>query len=520
MYVWWKISRTDAHSVGVTWKRQGDFDTDTADHRPADQPIITGKSTEKSILPVGSSIPSLLPFLRRTAALLKMSSPVKRRQHREVRFVPGEKEEVFANPPNTPRRVTMKGSGLNAMHLMAVGVSILASILWMAADFTKSPQERKSAAVKQKEELKRSIADFRRKQDLKAELEYQKKARKESCDLYLSKSSIPNSGYTLYAGRDYAAGEIVLGEDFDDSIPIGNGTMHLASFTFLVHSHPVLNNVKGTTFGRTSTKMELIASKEIKAGAELFVPYSIHPLSLKSKIAEVTELFPYIPTTLDYRLVDEILRDVTETRRRMENSDRRQGSTISTGYLFDLLQRTVARLEPELARLMPASLKEVDRWVDKKTQKMSSASVAALTQPSLASLKYSAKCWTDVGDASDTRATVVTRKVSNGNVITTIPVYMTTGKDASRSSGHCLIKHNVGLCPLSASVHFIGGLPSDGAPNAKAVWSDLKQIDSLSLDAARKLASGTLQLNLLALADLESGTEVCNVVIELSHTCL
>ena len=141
-----------------------------------------------------------------------------------------------------------------------------------------------------------------------------------NCDLYLGSSSIPNSGWGMFAGRNYLEGESIRTEyghhfpppvtavnyehehEYSDNANVnGNGnardedestrveskmrtrTTSIPPLSFLLKPHSILSNVRWNNTSSSSSSSpqkllsSLIATRGIKEGEELFISWDDHP---------------------------------------------------------------------------------------------------------------------------------------------------------------------------------------------------------------------------------------------------
>jgi len=137
----------------------------------------------------------------------------------------------------------------------------------------------------------------------------------ENCDLYLGSSSIPNSGWGMFAGRNYLKGESIRTEyghhfpppviavdykheheysdngnsnasDEDESsrrVESTTRTTSMPPLSFLLKPHSILSNVRWNNTSSSSSSStqkllsSLLATRDIMEGEELFISWDDHP---------------------------------------------------------------------------------------------------------------------------------------------------------------------------------------------------------------------------------------------------
>mmetsp|Transcript_21384 Transcript_21384/g.27644 ORF Transcript_21384/g.27644 Transcript_21384/m.27644 type:complete len:553 (+) Transcript_21384:218-1876(+) len=232
--------------------------------------------------------------------------------------------------------------------------------------------------------------------------------RKESCSLFVAKSSVPCKSQGLFAGQLFKPGDVVI--EAPSFIPLFNSTAesdsvtsYVASYAFLVKFHPTLANIDGIAMseGPTSnsgdTEYTVRATKHIRPGDELFLPYEHHPAYLLSKLDTDFTFFQNIPTLDDYKLADEITRKVALTARQMETGHGRKINaggqrTIETSHVYGLGKSLAEFFNPKVADLLPLNRFQYgDRGMDKHPSYWT-----GLKNQTLADLQISGSCISDI----------------------------------------------------------------------------------------------------------------------------
>jgi len=322
--------------------------------------------------------------------------------------------------------------------------------------------------------------------------------------LYASESTIPGAGQSLFAGRDYGAGEVVvpappylvpirqqrqqprrpdLNDNNDDDFFV------LAPpHAFLLKHHPSLVNVAGKLLladaaaraaqeeteedgdrGTASTinleQFELRATKPIPAGSELFVSYRDHPHSLLDASAG-ERMFGRIPGQDRYDLADAVFSDafgavravqVGHAKNKNHGGGQRGSAVVSPIYAN--FRRAVGRIDPRISILLPATNTEAEIYRKKKTSALASLRVQTTEQ-----LQRRGVCLSDdieLSDKNDSnphdgsaeavaagntgRVITATRNVKKGEIIGVVHLHavknpMTCSASGSSSSDYCSSK--------------------------------------------------------------------------------
>jgi hypothetical protein len=373
----------------------------------------------------------------------------------------------------------------------------------------------------------------------------EKSRRKEGCGIFLAKGSIPETGVAAFAGRRYVKGEevyqptLLVPVELDDDT-----TAQVSSLALTLKFHPTLHNVQGKVVadadGNLDT-MSLRATRPIRSGEELFLPYEQHPLSVLA--LHDRNLFAHIPLAQDYITATELQGEVALAARRMEVAHKRRvmdAVRINTGYLYLLAASVTQHFAPNVAKLLPNSRTDLE---DRKGRPLA---LAALKNETLGHLQMSSSCLTDVqqpppmttGDndlnptATTTSTVVVTRDVTQGELVQLVPVHIfrprTCPGDATcpetaalPSYAHCIVspEGNLVMCPL-ADIALVAAATSDQEANVALMWADEKLVKRLSLQDATEAGAGTLSLNVVALQALGTGQEVSEGIECCSMSCV
>jgi hypothetical protein len=354
------------------------------------------------------------------------------------------------------------------------------------------------------------------------------------CSTLIGQGSIPGTGYSLYAGRNYNKGDLVVSEA-QSLLPVGNTTTSLPAHAFLIKPHPYLANVEGVLLSLRDEasnldRFSLRATRPIHAGEEFFVTYTHHPAS---SLLQNSHIFDQIPSVEDYALADGLIDDLILTSKRMVYAHLKRMITVNTDYIFTLMRRSIGKLNPAVAALLPSRAQLAkDRFGQ-------SSSLTQLKNKTLQVHQLISSCLDDlqVQEKADTsRALQVTRNIKKGEVVTTVPMYVisdveaasvsceTTKKEECASprnpySPLCLFvgsqsSPNIFFCPLTEAIYLSNSNADTATPaNVEFQWadSDYRKASILELINA---PVGVVAWNVVALKNLEAGVEVR------SHWCM
>lgn len=271
------------------------------------------------------------------------------------------------------------------------------------------------------------------------------------CELFLAGSSIPGSGWGIFAGRNYSIGEEVIDMTGPWLTMILNGrsesehneevvVIETHPYGLLLKPHKVLANVRlerANGEGEPSTpsalwhelrnhsaaavrQASLVATQNILAGQEVFVRWEDHPHQALSR-SKLANLFqsnhnrngpPGLPTVRDYDQADALIRDAVHQFSKMRKqvskmvgmsaaslAQKNKLPEITQG--LQLTRKAVQRYDPVVASLLPISAKELASYSESGL----SASVLSLKNVSHPTLAVIGRCLTDVTRQEEKAAT-------------------------------------------------------------------------------------------------------------------
>jgi hypothetical protein len=433
---------------------------------------------------------------------------------------------------NIQRRVKLGKGSATPLRDACFLLLIVGGLLYLAANGG-------DATDKDKPRKKNPIALAKEMNKVQKNLEHivmeamETSRRKQGCGIFFAPGSIPVTGVAAFAGRRYVKGEEIYQPSLLVPLELEDGrTVQLSSLAVTLKFHPLLHNVEGQVVADVHgnlADMSLRATRPIRSGEELFLAYEQHPLFLLD--LHDRNLFAHIPLAQDYTTATELEHEVATAARRMEVAHNRRvqdAIRINTGYLYMLAASVTRHFAPNVAKLLPSSR------TDLETRKGRPLALAALKNQTLGHLQMSATCLADVqqqlslvddDDASlpataTTTVVVVTRDVTQGEVVQLVPVHMFQPRScwgdvpcpaaaAMPAYAHCIVAPagNLVMCPL-ADIALVAAATDEQKANIALQWADEKLVKKLRLQDATEAGAGTLSLNVVALQGLKSGQEV------------
>jgi predicted RecA/RadA family phage recombinase len=311
----------------------------------------------------------------------------------------------------------------------------------------------------------------------------------DGCELFLTESSIPNSGFGVFTTRAFEDGDIIFGQSIDLSV---NG-VDVPIHAMLLKQHPYFGNAK-------STKNGIIAKRNIEVGEELFIDLN----DMDQKFADIyySVLHPLDPLNDDYEKADKIVRDIMDAiplttvfeKPRKKNYKKRterktkQVPSVDAGSIFTVVRDSLKEYNPKLVDLVPDTTAWARSILDAEgtAQFISNhRSVEWLTNYGICfgGLSSQSSCPTKQAmmEQDGGKGAFATRDVAAGDVIATTPLYAVPIANVP-ADGNCIAAPVAGVffCPLSFASNIQKGSDceigakecSSKGSNAKYQWSE------------------------------------------------
>jgi hypothetical protein len=389
----------------------------------------------------------------------------------------------------------------NPFRDAVIVIGVLGFMAFVGRDFDpsmmkKDPNDR-SPILKAFDKMKEDLAK-----------RFEAKRRVEPCDIFLDASAIPGAGLSMFAGRNFTAGDLVLLEaPMLLPLSLADGeAVFLSSYAFLLKHRPNMTNLQGelTTTEKDGNlkRFELRATASILEGDELFVPFD-------ALLHGQSSLFEHIPTEEKYAAVRDIINTIRSSY--LKAAAANKGGTkkkVDPSFAVYLVKKSVAIANPIIGTLLP---KNNDKYAQMcKTYPL----WASWKGNGLPALQVNGKCLSDIKKEASTM--VATRDFKKRDVVAPMPMYaMENTMTCTMEEEECRLPSGTSscfghqdsrllLCPLTFS-SFI--TPSSEDPNVEYQWT-AKTMRELAIDKVLSSKPGDLSWDLVALRDIETGEEV------------
>ena len=417
---------------------------------------------------------------------------------------------------SVPRRVTLGKGGKNAalrdaFFLLAFVGMLLYFAMNVQVGPTKDNKPRKKDRIAIAEEInkiQKSVANMMMES-------VENSRRKEGCDLFTAKGSIPDTGLGVFAGRRFVKGEVIY-ETTGLTVPVevSEGKVkELSSLALLLKFHPLLGNVE-TVDGNLGSQMKLRATRAIKPGDELFLPYEQHPLHVLG--LQNRTLFGHIPLASDYQVAKLLQNDIVVEARRMEVAHQRRvqdAIRLNVGYLYSLGAKITDRFSPNVAKLLPDSIANV------KARKDLPLPLAALENQTLSKLQLRGSCYGDtkLNSLEDgTFSVIATRKVNKGEKLQIVPVHLVNS--TATIFDRCVSSKNWHACLLTDAAMITVGTANEA--NVALQWKDDKAMKEFLKLGGTEARAGSASLELVAQSPIDIGEKVSDDCPKYASHCL
>ena len=402
-----------------------------------------------------------------------------------------------------PRRIKLgKGGTATPLRDAFFLLALVGMLMYFAITIDVGPTSNRKPRKKDRIAIADQMNKMQKAMETMIMESVEKTRRKEGCDLFTAKGSIPETGLGVFAGRRFLKGEVIYDTVFTVPIVMPDGsTREVSPLSFLIKFHPYLSNVENTN---TLETMKLKTTRALKAGDELFLPYEQHPLYLLA--LQHRNLFGNIPLASDYEMAELLQKDVANTARRMEVAHQRRvqdAVRLNTGYLYSLGATISKRFAPNAAKLLPASRTELH---DRKDLPLA---FAMLRNQTLANLQIGGSCLGDAAyqssEENESGAVVATRSVVKGATLQNVPVHVFQSKKAHMK---CLFSAELhwSVCPLTDVA--ILQMESSSESNVALKWTDENAVKDFIRTGMEETPAGSLSLELVATTSIEKGQRV------------
>ncbi|GAX23731.1 hypothetical protein FisN_12Hh308 [Fistulifera solaris] len=414
---------------------------------------------------------------------------------KQVRFSENAKTDPSSKQPYS-RRIVVAGKGKgNGKPIRDIGIfiAIFVVLMFITRDFEKSVvnnSDEDDDAIVPQDPIANKLNKLANAFIKLAQSEMDSKPfRKEPCDIFLRLGTIPKTGYSLFAGRNYTQDEMIPipGLEISRWFPIRDDQSHnlnVAPHGFLLKHHPLQTNVQGMLMTETdmTQSVSVRATRDIREGEELFVDFHQHP----AKFLTSHSLDP-IPSPEDHEIAREIRTDVKLTGKRLVHGQRKKSVKINPAPLLAMMQRSMEKVRPQVAALLHHE---------------------TVYESLLYHHKVNSVCPSDVVVVDST--SVRTRyAVSKGDKLTVIPLQrVTTTKEEEENqlpnwASHCISVKNESqiewYCPLTMSTQHLITAPDNSPHNVELNW-----VEHEGLHARNDLFAWKI----VALQDLPAGAEI------------
>jgi hypothetical protein len=248
------------------------------------------------------------PAMRPAAQIISSpsASGANRQARHSVRFSPGTKagnNNGFVKQPITrikPSKVG-KANPIRDLGILAAAIGFLSLIAYVTKDVGMPHNEEKNI---------KKVRELMKQKIIKEKEAEKKRKRKTECGIFLGTSSIPGTGFGIFAGKSLGKGDGLLDQ-------LGPGLYYqvedqiVSQYGLVLKHHPHLMNLERDADG------SLKSSRSIEAGDELFLDFESHPHSI---LGSKVPYFENIPLTEDYAIANEIVKGELEHLARYRGS--------------------------------------------------------------------------------------------------------------------------------------------------------------------------------------------------------
>jgi len=434
------------------------------------------------------------------------TSPAPPSKRRQVSFHASVKKEDGGSDPfgiSIPRRVKIGKGGSKALRDACFLVGFLGMLFYFAMNSEIGPTADSKPRKKDKIAIGQQLNKLQKSMESVMIEAVETNRRKDSCDLFFAKGSIPETGLGVFAGRRYIKGEVIYQTTFTTPLERHDGsTEDVSPLAWLIKFHPTLSNVENDHM--VGGAMQLRTTRAVKPGDELFLPYDQHPLHLLS--LHDSTFFNNIPLASDYDMAELIQNDIGFHARRMEVAHNRRvqdAITLNTGYLYSLGAVITRHYAPNVAKLLPASRTELLARKDQPIR------LGLLGNKTLSDLQIVGSCLGDakLQESRDSVTVVVaTRTVQKGEKLQVVPVHVFRGAKSTYTNCISSSERKLTVCPLTDVA--IASMGSPDVANVALRWTKNQELGNFVTGDMAEATAGSLSFDLFALKQIEKGDKV------------
>ena len=355
--------------------------------------------------------------------------------------------------------------------------------------------------------------------------------RVQECDLFLTESSIVESGLGIFSIVKFEEGNVVMAKGKTMTV----AGQEIESSAMLLKHHPYFSNVKATSNG-------IIATKTIEAGEELFI--NLNDMSESYTEYYYSTLHPNDPLDSEYAKADDITERIIyaiptkiyypyEGRKNYKNKKKKYEDPIITpimdpGIILDIVHDTMGDVNPRLAKIIPNTA-----TMGRSLLKENGSQFFISRQRELSWITKNGVCLSGVSSQSSCPAkqammvqegrqygAFVTRNVVKDEVIASVPLFAVASEDAESNCMNASWVEGVSLCPLGAFASIRkGGDCNEGdqecsssSVNVEYSWSDFnssnKSKEKKSKEELLKYPMTGLTLDIIAKRNIGRNEEL------------
>mmetsp|Transcript_26282 Transcript_26282/g.30020 ORF Transcript_26282/g.30020 Transcript_26282/m.30020 type:complete len:545 (-) Transcript_26282:2028-3662(-) len=412
-------------------------------------------------------------------------------------------------------------------HLSIVGVFIIifcASVIFSKKTFDAKPSILSDIQKNIEDSFISSLVDPKLPGNTLINVGSKGGSSDSNCALYLAESSVPNSGFGIYAMKSFSEGDIIIPSCKKNIVIDG---IDFSPYILSMKEHPLYHNVKGGYGGSP-----IIASKPIEGGSELFFQFEQNNSHLEKVYRE---LHPDDPTSETFAKVDKIVESFIENvpmqKVKIKSKRKQYKQKAKVQYtekpamdvtpFLKLIKDTLLEYDTEISRILPDTHMEAFSMV-----KAGGSHAYISNKPHTTWLSQNGVCVDGVhpsksGIYGGKDGAFATRKVFKGDVVISSPL-LATARDEIKNDCFNVIGTVLMLCPLSFASYINNGLSQCSSENLKECasnvansyyqWSLFNELNKnlghiTTMDLLKQKITG-MTIDVIANRDIEEGEEV------------